>query len=249
MSFSAGKTISKARGLAGFVTRYGNTYQIFGALGASRLLSPEMKRGSKAGCSLDTDLKQIDEISNGTTIQRVSGLCLRGYNNNQLLRDTDAVSMAHSLEVRVPFLDPVVADIALSLPDSAKLGAISTPLKRQYTYKDSGAKRILFDVGRNLLPQDFDSQIKRGFAMPFDSWLKGPLREILMDTLSERQVKERGLFNSKEVATVRDEVGRNEFFWGRPWLLMMLELWMREVVENIRRPSMTCLNTTAPWKS
>jgi len=232
MSLRAGGAIAKARGLAGFVTRYGNTYQIFGALGASRLLAPDLREEARTGCSLDTDLKQIDEIPDGTTIQRVSGLCLRGYNNNQLLRDTDAVSMAHSLEVRVPFLDPVVADTSLSLPDSAKLGDVSTPFARQYTYKDSGAKRILFDVGRKLLPDGFDLQPKRGFAMPFDSWLKGPLREVLMDTLSEKQVKARGLFNVGEVAMIRDEVGRGDFVWARPWLLMMLELWRREVVDN-----------------
>jgi asparagine synthase (glutamine-hydrolysing) len=132
------------------------------------------------------------------------------------------------------------------LPDSAKLGAISAPLKRQYTYKDSGAKRILFDVGKKLLPADFDRQIKRGFAMPFDSWLKGPLREVLMDTLSERQVKDRGLLNVTEVMTVRDEVGRSDFLWTRPWLLMTLELWLREVVDNIRKAPVACLNAIAP---
>ena len=231
MARGVGSAIAKARGLAGFVTRYGNTYQIFGARGASRLLAPELRSQAKTGCSLDTDLKPIDEISNGTTIQRVSGLCLRGYNNNQLLRDTDAVSMANSLEVRVPFLDPVMADLALSLPDSAKLGDVSTLLSRQYTYKDSGAKRILFDVGKKMLPADFDSQAKRGFGMPFDSWLKGPLREVLMDTLSERQVKERGFLNTSEVAAVREQVSRGDFLWTQPWLLMILELWFREVAE------------------
>ncbi len=231
MSHRAGGAIAKARGLAGFVTRYGNTYQIFGALGASRLLSPELRHQARIGCSLDTDLEKIDEIPDGTTIQRVSGLCLRGYNANQLLRDTDAVSMAHSLEVRVPFLDPVVADIAIALPDSAKLGDVSAPFAKQCSYKDSGAKRILFDVGKKLLPPDFDLQTKRGFAMPFDSWLKGPLRETLMETLSARQVNKRGLLNATEVAAVRDEVGRDHFLWTRPWLLMMLELWLREVVD------------------
>lgn len=49
-------------------------------------------------------------------MERVSALCLRGYSNNQLLRDIDAVSMAHSLEVRVPYLDVPLIDLALSLP-------------------------------------------------------------------------------------------------------------------------------------
>lgn len=232
MRSGAGAAITRARGLAGFVTRYGNTYQTFGALGTSRLLSPELRRQANVGCSLDTDLDPIDEIPEGTTIQRVSGLCLRGYNTNQLLRDIDAVSMAHSLEVRVPFLDPVVTDIALSLPDSAKLGDVTKLRERQYTYRDSGAKRILFDAGKNFLPRDFDLQIKRGFGMPFESWLRGPLNDVLMDTLSDQAVKKRGLLNPHEVAAVRAEVSQEHFLWMRPWLLMMLELWHREVLDK-----------------
>src|SRR5262245_48817381 len=232
MRLSAGRVIAKARGLAGFVTRYGNTYQVFGALGAARLLSAEMMAQARGGCSLDADLKPIDEVPDGTTIQRVSGLCLRGYNTNQLLRDIDAVSMAHSLEVRVPFLDPVVTDIALSAPDGAKLGDLTRLPGRQYTYRDSGAKRILFDIGKSLLPGDFDLQAKRGFGMPFESWLKGPLRETLLDTLSEKRVRERGLLNVQETVAVRDEVFRGDFLWMRPWLLMMLELWCCEVADK-----------------
>ena len=234
MPFASGDVIARGRGLAGFMTRYGNMTGVFGALGASRLISAELKNEARVGSSLDQDLNPLDEMSQGTTIQRVSGLSLRGYNNNQLLRDTDAVSMAHSLEVRVPFLDPIVADVALSLPDSAKLGDRFLSLPGQYSYSESGAKRILFDAGRHILPPDFDSQAKRGFDMPFGSWLKGSLREVLMDTLCDQQVKERGLLNVVEVAKVRDQVGRADFLWTRPWLLMMLELWCREVLDPCR---------------
>src|SRR5262245_23258395 len=68
---------------------------------------------------------------------------------------------------------------------------------RRYTYRDSGAKRILFD-GKTLLPEDFDLQTKQGFGMPFGRWMNGPLRETLMDTLSEKRIRERGLLNVQE---------------------------------------------------
>ena len=122
----------------------------------------------------------MDEAAQGSTIERVTALCLRGYTSNQLLRDIDAVSMAHSLEIRVPYLDHVVTDTALSLPDHAKLGNVSSlSAPEEATYRETGSKRILIDVGKPLLRKNFDLQPKRGFAMPFEAWLKGPLREVL----------------------------------------------------------------------
>ena len=67
----------------------------------------------------------IDELRSASALERVTALATRGYLTNQLLRDIDAVSMAHSLEVRVPYLDTVVVDTALSLPDAAKLGDVT----------------------------------------------------------------------------------------------------------------------------
>ena len=233
-----GRILSRARGLAGFTTRYGNNYQVFGSWGAARLLSPELRGAAQSGSSLDRDLLALDEVAGGSTIQRVSGLCLRGYNSNQLLRDTDAVSMIHSLEVRVPFLDPVVADVALALPDGAKLGDVTGRHAPDgpATYRSTGAKRMLLDVGKHLLPEDFDLQPKRGFAMPFESWLAGPLREVFLDTVSEGSVRARGLLSATAVASVRDDVLGGGFVWTRPWLLMMLELWCREILDIRQTP-------------
>jgi asparagine synthase (glutamine-hydrolysing) len=207
-------------------------YQVFGPAGAARLLSPDIRREARAGRSLHADLQGIDELRGGTPIQRVSALCLRGYNANQLLRDIDAVSMAHSLEVRVPFLDPQVAAIALSLPDRAKIGDAASLPEWGYTYRESGAKRILFDVANGLLPPDFDLQRKRGFGMPFDHWLRGPLRETLLDTLTDKCTRERGLLVAARVQAEVDDALAGRGSWTRPWLLLMLELWCRQVLDR-----------------
>jgi asparagine synthase (glutamine-hydrolysing) len=246
-----GSGLYKARNWAGFVTKYATQYQIFGALGAARLLSPELRKLAQAGRSLHHDLKAIDELSEGSAIERVTGLCLRGYTNNQLLRDIDAVSMAHSLEVRVPYLDPLVVDIALSLPDSAKLGDLSNlSAPAQSTYRETGAKRILIDVGRPLLPNDIDLQSKRGFGMPFDAWLRGPLREVLLDTLSGGQIQRRGLLDVQEASAIKNRFLEGRPGWAQPWLLMMLELWCREVLDQppsaLARPRWKPLET---WKA
>jgi asparagine synthase (glutamine-hydrolysing) len=140
--------------------------------------------------------------------------------------------MSHGLEVRVPYLDPVVADLALSLPDRAKMRAPPPSSSEQTSsYRDTGIKRILLDVGKRFLPEGFDTKPKRGFHMPFGSWLKGPLREVLLDTLSEGQVRARGLLDASAVAAVRDRFFAGDIEWPQPWLLMIIELWAREVLD------------------
>ena len=121
---SLDRLVNKVRARGDFVSRYAGLYHIFGVLGAQRLIRPGLRAVAQAGRANYLDICSLDEVSDGTAVERVSALCLRGYTNNQLLRDIDAVSMAHSLEVRVPYLDPILLDFAMSLPNSAKLGDV-----------------------------------------------------------------------------------------------------------------------------
>jgi len=230
---SHGAELYQARVQAGFLSRYSTQYHIFNSLGAARLLEPGLRASAKAGTAEYFDLQQIDELSSASVIERVSALCLRGYTGNQLLRDIDAASMAHSLEVRVPYLDPVIADITLSLPFKSKSGGgdMSDPALIN-TYRYTGAKKILIDAGRSLLPPDFDIQPKRGFTMPFDSWLGGPLNDVLCDTLSETSVRKRGWLHIDEVQRIHGEYKVGKIPWVKPWLVMMTELWAREVLDK-----------------
>jgi asparagine synthase (glutamine-hydrolysing) len=217
---------------SGFLAHYFATNPIFEVPSAASILSPDLRRAAQAGRSPHYDLLPIDELPQGSVLERVTGVCLRGYTTNQLLRDIDAASMAHSLEVRVPYLDTVVADTALSLPDSAKMGATPDDSSGSRSYREAGTKRILLDVGKNKLREGFDKTTKRGFGMPFAFWLKGQLKDVLLETLSEETVKGRGLLNPQKVVTVRDQFLSGEVPWPQPWLLMMLELWFREVLDR-----------------
>ena len=233
---SSGAELYRTRTQAGFLSRYSMQYQIFGSLGAARLLGSALRASAQAGRAEHFDLQPIDELSSSDVIERVSALCLRGYTSNQLLRDIDAASMAHSLEVRVPYLDPVIADITLSLPFKSKSGDGDTSNSMWInTYRYTGAKKILIDAGRSLLPPDFDIQPKRGFAMPFEAWLKGPLDDVMSDTLSETTICKRGWFNPMEVRKVQENFKSGIVGWAHPWLLMMTELWAREVLDKSNR--------------
>jgi asparagine synthase (glutamine-hydrolysing) len=224
--------LNAARKSSGFLARYAKWYQIFDDIGAAHLLHPDLRQQANAGRSVTFDLAGMDELSWRPALERVTGLCLRGYATNQLLRDIDAMSMCNSLEVRVPFLDQSVVDIALSLPDGSKLGPARPEMTAGTTYRESGAKRILIDVGRPLLPPDFDCQPKSGFGMPFDFWLRGPLQEVMNDTLGDQQVRRRGLLDPEEVGRVRERFRHGSVGWTHPWLLMILELWCRNVRET-----------------
>ena len=231
------EAVNRARGMAGFVTQYANNYQIFGVLGAANLLAPHLRGPAQAGRSLAADLAALDELPKSSAVERSCALCLRGYTSNQLLRDIDAVSMAHSLEVRVPYLDVPLLDLSLSLPDSVKMGDMGRPLDPSMaTYRELGSKKILIDAGRRrgLLPDDIDLQRKRGFYMPFDAWLKGAMRDVLEDTLTEAQVRARGWLAPGEVSAVRRRFLAGQISWVQPWLLMMLELWGRTVLDKAR---------------
>ncbi len=222
----------RARTSAGFVARYALNYQIFNPLLTVEMISPDLRSKAQAGRAEALDLAATDELRRGTVIERVTGLCLRGYTNNQLLRDTDAVASANSIEVRLPYLDPLVVDTALSLPDVAKVSNTSDPhVDHQATYREMGSKRILIDLARPLLPKDFDLQPKRGFMMPFDAWLRGPLNDVFMDTLSEPSTRSRGLLNEQAVSKIRDDFLGGHGGWAQPWLLMMFELWCRNVLD------------------
>jgi asparagine synthase (glutamine-hydrolysing) len=229
------RRLDQLRFTTDFRTRYVGTYHIFGREGAQDLLAPDLRTQAQTRRSAYYDLSSADELPEGSVIERVTGVCLRGYTTNQLLRDIDAASMSHSLEVRVPYLDPVIADIALSLPPTSKLGSAPQTWHPALSYREAGTKRILLDVARSLLPVGYDTKPKRGFGMPFETWLRGPLREVLVDTLSNKSVTARGWLAPDQVGNVRDELLRGPASWAKSWLLMMIELWAREVVDSSRR--------------
>jgi asparagine synthase (glutamine-hydrolysing) len=217
-----------------FLARYTLAYNIFGVEGAARILNPALHGLTGAGNSPVDDIIHMDELFGADVVERVTALCLRGYTNNQLLRDIDAMSMAHSLEVRVPFLDTPLLDLSLSLPSSAKLGN-SLQIANAYraTYRESGSKRILVDAGKKMgiLREDIDLQPKRGFTFPMEYWLKNELHDVMNDTLSFSATRTRGFFSPEEVNRVKQDFLDNKIHWAHPWLLMMIELWAREVLD------------------
>jgi asparagine synthase (glutamine-hydrolysing) len=146
-------------------------------------------------------------------VNAISCLEMRGYMTNTLLRDTDAMSMAHSLEVRVPFVDVRLVDFVLSLPGEWKMGR--------------GPKPLLVDVMSDLLPREFMSRPKMGFTLPFEKWMQGKLRAEISAVLEdEKRLSLVGL-NSEVVGKVWRKFLKSPqaVGWSRPWAIYVLMKW------------------------
>src|SRR5262249_39651272 len=139
----------------------------------------------------------------------------RTYMHDVLLRDTDQMSMAGALEVRVPFLDHLLVEYVMSLPDRYK-EARGTP------------KRLLVEALGGLLPDAIVHRPKQGFTLPFDPWMHGPLRAFCAERLSPERVADRGILAPHAVSELWRGflAGRPDVTWSRPWVLVVLEEWL-----------------------
>ncbi|HEY3027242.1 MAG TPA: asparagine synthase (glutamine-hydrolyzing) [Pyrinomonadaceae bacterium] len=132
---------------------------------------------------------------------------------------TDKTSMAANLEVRVPFLNYELMELAARMPPRLKLRG----LKRKYILKRAAEK---------LLPKEIVWRKKAGFGAPIRSWLRGPLRPLVEDLLSEETIRRRGLFQPAEVKGIIDaNLSGREDFNLQVFQLLTLELWQREFLD------------------
>jgi asparagine synthase (glutamine-hydrolysing) len=129
------------------------------------------------------------------------------------LRKTDRLSMWHSLEVRVPFLDHKVVEFAATIPSKYKVNGMTK-------------KYVLIKALEGLLPQNILSRRKQGFSIPLSDWLRGPLREMVRAHLSPASLKRVGLFNVHVVEKlVHEHEGHIRNHETKLWLILNLVLW------------------------
>jgi asparagine synthase (glutamine-hydrolysing) len=170
--------------------------------GRQALLTPEVFRFVFPAVPAD---------SNG--LNRFIWLDQHTYLPDDILYKSDRMSMAHSLELRPPFLDHRIVEFAARLPEYFKV-------------KGSTLKYVLRELMRETLPQSVVERPKEGFDIPAHGWFRGPLRSLLLDTVSERAVRESGLFNWDTVrTTIDDHLGRRANYGYHLWGLLTFFLW------------------------
>jgi asparagine synthase (glutamine-hydrolysing) len=155
------------------------------------------------------------ETAGAEPLARLQDVDLGTYLVDDLLVKTDRASMAHSLEVRVPFLDPVVAELALALPTGQKVLALAK-------------KRLLRRAAAGLVPRSIVHAPKRGFSIPAAAWLRGELQPFARELLSPDALRADGFFRPAAVTALLDEHVSGREDHSRPlWGLLCFQLWRR----------------------
>jgi asparagine synthase (glutamine-hydrolysing) len=185
---------------------YALSRQVFTPMEAQRLLSSSSVYLPLYD-TLQASLWEKDHL-----LQKVSTLELQYYLHDTLLRDTDQMSMAHALEVRVPFLDHHLVEHVLSLPDAGKLG--------------KAPKQLLIEAFPDLLPPEVVYRKKMGFAFPWERWLRRELKSYAIKGVD--RLKEHEAFNEVELDAVLNGFfqGHPDQPWAKVWLLVVLGYWV-----------------------
>jgi asparagine synthase (glutamine-hydrolysing) len=172
--------------------------------------SRDVQSIERAQHALREDLSRARDLD---AINRVSYLESRCYMLNTLLRDSDAMSMAHGLEVRVPLIDHRLAQKLLALPGSWKLDS-HTP------------KPLLVGALRGTLPDQIVHRRKRGFTLPFEHWLRDELRSEVENALGRiPHGPLASVLDPKVVSQIWQDFQRGRTSWSRPWSLYVLQRW------------------------
>jgi asparagine synthase (glutamine-hydrolysing) len=184
------------------------------------LYSPAMRARNNGALAWSEHLKYFAQVSDADFLNQMLYVDTKAFMVSLNLTYNDKMSMASSVEVRVPFLDWQLAEwVAWNVPPELKLRKGTT-------------KYILREAMRPMLPAEVLKQQKAGFGAPVDAWLAADLREMVDDLLNQESVRRRGLFDAKAVRQLVDEhrAGHND--WSlQIWQLLTLELWTRAFMD------------------
>jgi asparagine synthase (glutamine-hydrolysing) len=187
---------------------YPNIRKVYAEERIQKLLKPEYYRATKIIAALN-DIGERDR--NG--IRAVSEAEMKTYMQNILLRDADQMSMAHALEVRLPFMDYALIEYVLALPDEYKF--LSSP------------KRLLIESLGDLLPEAIWKRKKMGFVLPYEKWMKQELKSFCEDRI--KSLAERPFMNGEQLLMLWQEFLKNSkrINWSRIWQFVVLEHWLQ----------------------
>lgn len=191
----------RAQKIAAIVASGGDPYRTYSVLRS--LLTPEQVRSLTGS---DIDRNGHGPLASNDSVDAYSRLEITRYLRNTLLRDTDTMSMAHSLEVRVPLLDHKLVSSVLRIPGRAKLGKTNKPL---------------LTAACGTLPTHIVARRKQGFMLPMDVWFRGTLRTRLTSIMCREdgyptvapQIWQAFLSRSRDVS------------WSRVWAVAALLEW------------------------
>jgi asparagine synthase (glutamine-hydrolysing) len=180
----------------------------------------ELTGRSSAFDPVDVYRARYAETAGAEELARLQDVDFAVYLVDDLLVKTDRASMAHSLEARVPFLDPIVTNFAFSLPQRQRVRGLSK-------------KVLLRKAAEPLLPREVVHGRKRGFSIPAAAWLRGELAPFARATLSPETLRRQGFFRPEPVTRLlEDHVARRADNSRQLWGLLAFTLWYERHVEQ-----------------
>ena len=213
------KKFARSAGLD-FEDRYLGYGTYFTDEAKQQLFSDDLREATANLDAYAVHRRYFERVKNAAPLNRLLYVDLKTFLPCLNLITTDKTSMAANLEVRVPFLNREMIELAARMPPEFKLRGF----KRKYILKRALEK---------VLPRDVIWRKKAGFSAPIRSWLRGPLRPMVDDLLSEATIKGRGLFRPEEVRRIIDaNLSGREDFNLQVFQLLNLELWHRQFIDN-----------------
>ena len=213
------KKFARSAGLD-FENRYLGYQTYFTDEAKTRLYTDELREATRGMDAYSAHRGYFARVKNAAPLNQLLYVDLKTFLPCLNLMTTDKTSMAANLEVRVPFLNQEMLELAARMPSDLKLRG----LKRKY---------ILKRAAERLLPREVVWRKKAGFGAPIRSWLRGPLRPMVDDLLSAETVKRRGLFRSEEVKRIIEtNLSGREDYNLQVFQLLNLELWQRAFIDS-----------------
>ena len=162
-------------------------------------------------------LNYFKEIDNQNYLNRIVYADINTYLPDDLLIMADRMSMANSLEIRVPFCDHKLMESCFAIPYQLKL-------------KSFRLKGLFKETLEGLLPQEILNKPKQGFMVPLADWLRGDLKRYVLEILSQENIKKRGYFNPDCVQGIlKRHFSGQGIFTHQIWALLVLEIWFRDL--------------------
>jgi asparagine synthase (glutamine-hydrolysing) len=183
------------------------------------LLSEDAKQalyGDGGGAGLEPTVRLFEQeyaAADGTDIDRLQYVDSKIYLPGDILTKVDRMTMAHSLESRVPFLDRAVLELGRQMPTRMRLRGLET-------------KHVLRQMMRGRLPNAVLYGKKKGFNVPMPGWIAGSLRDFAYDTIASSELVQSGLVDSAAACRLIDEHQARAADHSRPiWSLLVLAVW------------------------
>ena len=203
------------------ITRYLDNVSVFSGLNKGALYTADFSDQLRSGSHLRAYFQELSgNVKTNAELDSLLYIDSKTYLPGDILTKVDRMSMAVSLEARVPLLDHKLIEFVTRIPAGLKMRGMET-------------KHLFKQAIADLVPREILNRPKMGFGVPIQHWINQQLRERIRDTLNDPRTVQRGYVTKKYVALMLDEHerGRRDHSMAL-WALLMLELWHRQYADS-----------------